>query len=400
MSSTDSPARVASRWSLDPAVTFLNHGSFGACPTEVLEAQHHLRARLERQPVRFFVRDLEGLLDAARGALAAFVGADAADLAFVPNATTGVNAVVRSLDFAPHDELLTTSHAYNACRNTLAHVASRARSRIVVADVPFPIASAEHVVENILAAVTPRTRLALIDHVTSPTGLIFPIARIVSELASRGVDTLVDAAHAPGMLPLDLRSLAPAYYTANCHKWICAPKGAAFLYVRRDKQTGIHPTTISHGANSERTDRCRFQLEFDWTGTDDPTAYLTVPEAIRFMGALLPGGWPELMEQNHRLALAARATLCDALDIPPPSPDEMVGSLATVPLPDGDPEPTRSSLGIDPLEDALLEQHGIQVPVITWPAAPRRLLRVSAQAYNTPSQYARLAEALTELLRR
>jgi isopenicillin-N epimerase len=317
-----------------------------------------------------------------------------------PNATTGVNAVVRSLDFTPQDELLTTTHAYNACSNTLAHVASRARSRIVVADVPFPIASAEHVVENILAAVTPRTRLALIDHVTSPTGLIFPIARIVSELASRGVDTLVDAAHAPGMLPLDLRSLAPAYYTANCHKWLCAPKGAAFLYVRRDKQTGIHPTTISHGANSERTDRCRFQLEFDWTGTDDPTAYLTVPEAIRFMGSLLPGGWPELMEQNHRLALAARATLCDALDIPPPSPDEMVGSLATVPLPDGDPELTKSPLGIDPLEDALLEQHGIQVPVITWPAAPRRLLRVSAQAYNTPSQYARLAEALTELLRR
>lgn len=393
-------APVASLWSLDPEVIFLNHGSFGACPSEVQEGQRRLQARLERQPVRFFVREFEGLLDSARDELAAFIGADPADLVFVPNATTGVNAILRSLSFAPDDELLTTNHAYNACRNVLEHVAARTGARVTAAEVPFPIDSPEQVIEAVLAAVTPRTRLALIDHVTSPTGLVFPVDRIVGELAERGIDTLVDAAHAPGMLPLDLRSLGAAYFTANCHKWLCAPKGAAFLWVRRDKQAGIHPTTISHGANSPRTDRSRFQLEFDWTGTDDPTAYLAVPEAIRFLGSLLPGGWPELMGHNRSLALAARAALCDALDIPEPSPAAMIGSLASVPIPDGDPAAPTSAFGTDPLEDQLLDRYRIQVPVVSWPAPPKRLIRISAQVYNSPEQYGTLAAALIELLER
>jgi isopenicillin-N epimerase len=385
-------------WSLDPAVIFLNHGSFGACPTAVLAAQQDLRARLEREPVRFFVRDLEALLDGARKALGEFLGADPEGFAFVPNATTGVNTILRSLELADGDELLTTDHPYNACRNALDVTAARGGAHVVVAPVPFPLASADEVVEAVLARVTSRTRLALLDHVTSPTGLVFPIERLVDELAARGVDTLVDGAHAPGMLPLQLDGLGAAYYAGNCHKWLCAPKAAGFVYVRRDRQKDVRPLVISHGANSPRRDRSRFRLEFDWMGTVDPTPYLCIPESIRFLGKTYPGGWPALMARNHALALAARRILCDHLAVDPPCPADMIGSLAAVPLPDGSPEPPKTPLYADPLQDALLERFGIQVPIVPWPAPPRRLVRVSAQLYNTPEHYERLAAALSELL--
>ncbi len=265
---------LASLWTLDPAVAYLNHGSFGACPTAILEKQSELRARMEREPVDFLVRDAPRLLAEARGALGTFVGADPSDLAFVPNATAGINAVVRSLSFSPGDEILTTNHAYGACRKTLDYVASRTGARVVAADVPFPLGGEEDVVGPVLAAVTARTRLAVLDHVTSPTALVFPIERLVAELSARGVDTLVDGAHALGMVPLDLTRLGAAAYTANAHKWLCAPKSVAFLHVRRDRQRDIHPVSISHGyAGGE----ARFRDEFDWTGTIDPTAALTYP---------------------------------------------------------------------------------------------------------------------------
>jgi isopenicillin-N epimerase len=228
--------------------------------------------------------------------------------------------------------------------------------------------------------------------------MVLPIARLVAALNERGIDTLVDGAHAPGMLPLSLPEIGAAYYTGNCHKWICAPISAALLHVRRDRQALIRPLSISHGANSPRADRSRFLLEFDWTGTADPTAYLCVPEAIRAMGALLPGGWPALMADNHDKAVAGRAALCAALGVAPQCPDEMVGSLAIVPLPDSRSGPPQSPLYTDPLQDALLERFNIEVPIVPWPAWPKRLVRISAQIYNTPEQYASLAAALIELI--
>jgi isopenicillin-N epimerase len=376
-----------------------NHGSFGSCPRAVLEFQQALRDRLERQPVQFLVRDLEGLLDEARTALARFVGAQAENLVFTTNATTGVNTILRSLSFARGDELLVTDHEYGACRNALEFAAARAGATVVVAPIPFPLESAEQIVQSILGRVTPRTRLALIDHVTSPTAMVLPIARLVRELAERGVDVLVDGAHAPGMVPLDLSALGAAYYTGNCHKWLCAPKTAAFLHVHPNRQELIHPLSISHGFNSRRTDRSRFLLEFGWTGTSDPTACLTVPETLRFMGGLLPGGWPEIMARNRALALAAQKMLCQALQISAPCPETCIGSMAAVPLPDNLPgERPSAPLFLDPLQDALLARHGIEVPVTPWPAFPKRLLRISAQLYNSPAQYQLLAEALKKPL--
>jgi isopenicillin-N epimerase len=388
---------LAARWALDPEVVFLNHGSFGACPREVLAHQAALRAEMEAEPVRFLSREIDDRLDAARAALADFLGADADDLAFVTNATSGVNAVLRSLPFAAGDELLITDHAYNACRNALDFVARRAGARVVVAAVPFPIATADAVVEALLARVTARTRLALVDHVSSPTGLVMPIARLVAELGARGVEVLVDGAHAPGMVPLDLATLGATYYAGNCHKWLCAPKGSAFLWVRRDRQPDVRPLTISHGANSPKAGRSRFRVEFDWTGTSDPTAWMTVPTAIACIGAMLAGGWPAVMARNRALALEARRLVGDALGTPPPCPDDMIGSLASVVLPDGPP----ADIGWrrpDPLQRRLLDGWGIEVPVMSWPAPPRRLLRVSAQLYNDREDFTRLADALPKEL--
>lgn len=380
-------------WALDPELDFLNHGSFGACPTAVLEEQARLRTEMERQPVRFLWRTLEARLDSARAELAAFVGADPEDLVFVNNATTGINAVLGSLRFAAGDELLVTDHEYNASRNVLDFAATRDDAVPVVVPIPFPIDDPETVVRAVLARVTARTRLALIDHVTSQTGLVLPIARLAAELGARGIDLLVDGAHGPGMLPLDLRRLGAPYYAGNCHKWLCSPKGAGFLYVRRDRQGAIRPPVISHGANSPRPDRSRFRLEFDWVGTDDPTPFLCVPTAIRCLGALLPGGWPDLMARNRALALAARRALCEALGVPTPSPDGMIGALAAVPLPAVD-EPSAPPLFLDPLSARLEDVHGIVCPVYPWPQPPRRVLRVAAQAYNTLEQYQRLAGIL------
>ena len=390
---------ISEYWLLERDITFLNHGAFGACPIPVLAAQTQFRQQLEREPLRFMMREFEPLLDNARIKLAEFVGANADELAFVPNATTGVNAVLRSLSFSSHDELLTTNQEYNACRNILNFVANRTGAKIVVAQVPFPIASPEQVIEAVMKCVTPRTRLALLDHVVSQTGLIFPIKQLVKELTNCGVDTLVDGAHAPGMLALNLHDIDSAYYAGNCHKWLSAPKGAGFLYVKPDKQEAIRPAVISHGANSPRTDKSRFQLEFDWMGTDDPSAYLCVPVAIEFMGSLLTGGWEELMEKNHLLALAGRKILVEKLGLSLSCPDDMIGSMAVISLPDGDADVVKKG-ELPPIQNELWEKFKIEVPVMPWPDAGKRLVRISAQVYNSLPQYEYLAEALAKLLAR
>ena len=378
----------AALWCLDPSVTYLNHGSFGACPSAVLNAQAALRLEMEREPVDFLVGSLPARLDSARTTLAAFLGAETADLVFVPNATAGVNAVLRSLSFGPEDELLLTNHTYAACRKTVDFVAQRTGVRLAVAKLPFPCRHEEEIVVSIMQCVSPRTRLALLDHVTSPTALVLPVARLVGELRNRGVDTLVDGAHAPGMVPLDLSSLGAAYYTGNAHKWLCAPKGAAFLHVRRDRQAQLHPNVISHGYTAG------FHAEFDWTGTFDPTPWLCIPEALRFMAALLPGGWPQVMAANRDLTLKARAVLLESSGAGVPCPEAMLGSMASIPLPPAAAGTPAHRLDCRGLHDWFRER-GVE----TWlHPHPVPLLRISAQLYNDLDQFKKLASLLEEAL--
>ena len=396
----------ASAWGLDPSITFLNHGSCGACPRPVLAAQQAWRDAMEAEPIDFLGRQLPALMDGTRAALGAFVGADADDLVFVPNATAGISTVLRSVRFGPGDELLATSLEYNASLNALRYAAERDDARVVIADIALPVLDADTVVAAILARVTPRTKLALISHITSPTGIILPLAEIVRELALRGVDTLVDGAHGPGMVAIHLDDIGAAYYTGNGHKWLSAPKGSAFLHVRRDRQAGIRPLAIGHGANDPRTDRSRFRLEHDVMATQDPTPYLGMGAAITFMGSLLPGGWPALMAANHALALEARDALRDALDVEPLVAGDMVGSIAAVPLRrPGSALPRGAGAAI---HERLFHEHRIEVPIYEIPGGPIgpdgsaesiTFVRVSAQRYNSIEQYRRLAPILAGLVR-
>ena len=394
---------LAARWALDPDVVFLNHGSFGACPHGVLAAQQALRAEMEANPVAFLARRLDDRLAAARAAIGAFVGAEPDDLAFVSNATAGIATVLGSFGIGPGDELLATDHEYNAALNALRLGAARAGARVVLARIPLPMDGPDDVVERVLAAVTPRTRLALISHVTSPTALVFPVERLVPLLEARGVAVLVDGAHAPGMVPLHVGALGASWYVANLHKWCCAPKGAAFLHVRRDRQAAARPLAVSHAANDPRATPSPFVRAFDWTGTLDPTPYLAAPIALAEVAAMLEGGWPAVMARNRALAMGAREILLGAVGGTPLAPATMVGAMAAVELPAAFGPPPVSPVDEDPIQEALRERAGIEVPLVAWPRDPGpgerrwRLVRISAHLYNDLPDYVALADALRGL---
>jgi isopenicillin-N epimerase len=397
------PARIltgVNPWVLEDGVLHLNHGSFGATPATVLEAQQRVRTRMEANPTRYFLGgDYQQELDSARRTVAGFVGADEAGLVFVNNVTAGVNAVLRSLEPAlvPGDEILVTDHEYNACRNAAEVSASRAGARVATVRIPFPIESSRQAADAVLAAVTDRTRVLLIDAVTSATGLVMPVAEIAAVLEP-DVRILVDAAHAPGMIDFDVGGLGVSYVTANCHKWMCSAKGAGFLWVRADRRDDVYHSVISHGYNGGWPgDGGWLQAQFDWTGTQDPSAWLTVPAALAAVEAMHSEGWPGVRRSIRELCLTGRRILLDALGIDPPAPDDMIGAIASVPVPPADHS---GSEIFDPLMAALEQRHRIQVPVFTWPAPPDRLLRISAHLYNDESQYQRLAEAVTTELAR
>lgn len=385
-------------WLLEGETTFLNHGSFGAVTRAVLDAQSEWRIRMERQPLRFLGRELEPLLDSTREALAAFVGADPQQLVFVPNATSGVTTVLHSLNWQPGDEILTTDHAYPAVKNVLRRLAERTGARVVPVALPFVGLTAAGLEEAVLAAVTPRTRLAVLDHITSATAVIFPLERLVPALRSRGVETLVDGAHAPGQIPLDLTALGAAYYVGNCHKWLGAPKGAAFVVTRPDHADGLLPLVASRGAYSARVDRPRLHLEFDWNGTLDPSAILSIPTALETLGGLLPGGWPALMAAHRALALEAQGTLSAAVGVARLVAPELLPAMVSIPLPPDHEAPPRSGVWHSSFQRDMVEA-GFEVPLFWHPAPPARLLRVSAFAYNQRGQYEALGHWLAEQLR-
>ncbi|MEM7095337.1 MAG: aminotransferase class V-fold PLP-dependent enzyme [Actinomycetota bacterium] len=382
-------------WNLDPDVVHLNHGAFGACPVEVLDHQAELRAQLEANPVKFVLRTYQPLLERSRDALAGFVGADRDGLVFVPNATYGVNSVLRSLEpqLGAGDEIVITTHTYEACQSAVRVIAERTGAAVVVADIPFPIAGPHQAIDGVLASVSERTKLVLLDHVTSPTALVMPIAEIAAAL-DPSIMVLVDGAHAPGMIDVDIVALGVDFYTANCHKWICSPKGAAFLWVGAAHRDAMISASVSlgHDGGWPRS-TSPFHARFDWTGTDDPTARLSVACAIEVMGNHHPDGWDGVRSTNHALAIAGRQILLDAFDIMAPAPDSMIGSIASVPLPPGEPNPSSERA----LSTALQEDFSIEVPSFAWPEAPDHFLRISAQQYNSIDEYHTLARGLMSL---
>ncbi len=381
-------------WSLDPDVLHLNHGSFGACPSQILEQQTLLRQQMESNTLRFFEQVLPELLETARKALGLFLGAPAQDLVFVDNATTGISTVLSNLDLIPGDRILVTDHGYNACSNAVRYFTKKASAEIDLINLPFPGSDANEFIERILRACTSRTRLLLIDHITSPTALIMPLEEIVPAVQQRGIQVLVDGAHAPGMLPLRLTDLEADYYTGNCHKWMCAPKGTAFLYVKPEHQSNLHPLTISHGMNRPVGDSTRFRLEFDWVGTRDLTGFLTLPALIEYMGGISNEGWTGIMARNRALALEARDLICQELGLESPCPVDMIGSLATVCLPVPKKATVTDYHAVDPLKEILRHNHGIEVSLSAWPSPAGRYLRVSAQLYNSLVHYQQLTKAL------
>jgi isopenicillin-N epimerase len=385
-----SGSEFAPLWALDPDGIYLNHGSFGACPTYIVEKRAEYLREMERQPMVFLIRKLEEMLYRSRQKAAEFVGVKTEDLVFVPNATAAVNIVFRSLKFNPGDEILFTNHIYGGCRRVLEYISEETGAILVEAVYDLNLSSPNVITEAVLSKETSRTKIALIDHITSATALLQPVDDIVRELEKRGVDTLVDGAHAMGSIPLDLEALGAAWYTANCHKWLCGPKTAAILHVRRDKQKDIVPAVISHaGAKAEV-----FADRFFWPGTSDPTPVITVPDTIDYMASLMPGGWPAIMKRNHELAIEGRNILCETLGIQKPCPDEMIVSMATLELPTPGNPVMIDFKSLEPMENQLFREYNLEGVLWYWGTPPRFFTRISAALYNSPDQFRYYAEIL------
>jgi isopenicillin-N epimerase len=391
------PDPIIDQFVIDPEVVYLNHGSFGACPRAILEAQSAHRLDAERELVRFYVHDSWGKIDRARNSLSDLVNCNPQDLVFVHNATTGVSTVLENLDLQPGDELLVTNCEYQACLNNFERIARRTGAKVVVADIPWPIEDDVDLVEAVHSKLTDRTKIVLLSLITSSTGIRFPVEVLIPSLKERGVETLLDAAHGPGCVPMDISAWGAAYTTGNAHKWLCAPKGAAFLHVRSDLQDGFTPLVVSNDAlkleeASAKTNRTPFMHAFDYAGTDDVTMYITIADSIEWLEGSHSHGLSGVMDRNRALCLEARSMICDRLGVEPPLPESMIGPLATIDLPNG-------SMTAQEIKQRLLDDYRIQVPVWGTPAGTVSV-RISVQVYNSMEQFEYLADALCSILGR
>ena len=374
---------------LDPTVTFLNHGSFGATPKPVFAAYQDWQRRLERQPVLFLGREIDGLLRQSRQVLGEYLDAAADDLVYIPNATHGVNIVARSLALQPGDEILTTDHEYGACDYTWEFVCKKTGAAYIHQSIPLPVRSEDEIIEQFWQGVTPRTRVIYLSHITSPTALRLPVERICQRARRAGILTLVDGAHAPGQISLNMAAIGADFYTGNCHKWLLSPKGAAFLYARREVQPLVEPLIVSWGyhATAETTSGSQFIDYLQWTGTRDPAAALSVPSAIQFMR---DHNWDKVRRECHALLRQAVERICALTDMHPlyPLDSDFYSQMAIAPLP--------LSADLTSLKSRLYDEYQVEVPLIQW--QDRKFVRISIQGYNTPSDVDALLEALGELL--
>jgi isopenicillin-N epimerase len=371
---------------LDPDVIFLNHGSFGACPKPVFEEYQRWQRELEHQPVEFLGRRFNGLMQEARSALGGYLGADADDVVYVTNATVGLNIVARSLDLHPGDEVLSTDHEYGALDRTWRFLCARHDAKYIRQPVSVPIQSAAEVIETIWSGVTDRTRVLFISHITSPTAIIFPIQPLIDRARECGIVTIVDGAHAPGQIDLNLRELGADFYSGNLHKWLMSPKGSAFLYARKEMQHLVEPLVVSWGWEAESPGPSKFIDEQEWTGTRDIAAFLSVPAAIQFQR---DHDWPRVRGECHELVRYARQQVSDLTGLPLLTPDgeQWFAQMSTLPLPPRD---------LDTLKRRLYDEFRIEVPVIRW--NDRCFVRISIQGYNTRTDVDALVEALRTVL--
>jgi isopenicillin-N epimerase len=382
---------MLAEWPLDPTILYLNHGTVGVTPRRVMAAQRAIQEEIERQPSRFMLRELTEIdmgkrnpgpprMRAAAEVVGAFVGTRGEDLAFVDNVTTGLNAVLRSLPFRSGDEILITSYIYGATANIARYVARERGATVKSVEIPFPPRDEEEIVATVESAIGPRTRLVVVDHITSETALLIPLAEIAARCRARGVPVLADAAHAPGAIALDIPSIGVDWYVANLHKWAWVPRSSGILWAPLGRQAGLHPSVISWGLDQG------FTAEFDLVGTRDPSAHLAAPTAIAMLREL---GFEAVCRYNHELCWSAAKMLAARWETPFTTPESMIATMATVPLPEG-LGATREDAAR--LRDALLFDDRIEIQLHA--ARGRLWVRISAQVYNELSDYERLAEAV------
>ena len=370
-------------WALTPGLAYLNHGGFGLTPLAVLAAADAWRRRIEENPTRFMAREVRPALRAAAARVGARLGAEGDDIVFSDNATTAVNAVLRSLRFNPGDEILATGLGYNAVRNTVRYVAELCGAKAVEVPVPLPVADADAIVAAVASRLSARTRLVVLDHIASHSAIALPLARLIPLARQVGARVLIDGAHVPGQMPLDLRALGADYYAANLHKWYFAPRGTAILWARRELQAELHPQTISHGLGQG------FHAEFDWTGTRDPSAWLAAPTGIEFHERL---GGKGLMARNRTLAHEMGRMLAQSWGTPLAAPESLFAAMTVVALPLAGAATQERAIEV---RNHLSEVHKIGVAVNAM--SGRLWVRIAAQAYNEPSEYERLRDAVRSL---
>lgn len=375
---------------LDPTIIFLNHGSFGATPIPVFEAYQQWQRQLENQPVLFLGREYDHLLYESRSALGQYLKADAADLVYIPNATHGVNIIARSLNLQSGDEVLTSDHEYGACDFTWEFVCGKTGANYIHQHIPLPVESEEAVLEQLWHGVTSRTKVIYLSHITSPTALRLPVKQICRRAKSAGIITVIDAAHSPGQMPVDLEDLGADVVTGNCHKWMMSAKGAAFLFVKRELQHLVEPLIVSWGYNPTpaSTTGSLFIDLLQWTGTKDPSAALAVPAAIQFMK---DHNWETVRNECHHLLEGSIEQICDLVKIPPAYPldSDLYYQMGIAPIPPSN---------LDELKIRLYNEFRIEVPLIQW--QDRQFVRISVQGYNTREELDALVRALEILLPR
>jgi len=376
---------IKSQFLLDQDVIFLNHGSFGATPRPVLEAYQYWQRELEQQPVQFIVRELLDHLKHARETLGQHLHANADDLVFVPNATFGVNIVARSLGLQPDDEILTSDHEYGACDNVWSFISQKTGASYVHQPIPLPIASFDEIADYFWQGVTPRTQVIFLSHITSPTALRMPVEDICRKAREAGIITIIDGAHAPGQIPLDLAAIGADFYIGNCHKWMLGPKGSGFLYARQEMQKILDPLVVSWGwgDNSPYTTGSDFLDKLEWWGTTDPSAYLAVPAAIQFMEG---HNWPTVQKQCHEILQKAILRICELTGLDPmyPVDSNLYNQMAIAQLPHIDDLPA--------FQAQLYEDYQIEAPCIQW--QDRQFIRISIQGYNGLSEIKALITAI------